>query len=50
MGISVHIIEPGFYATTLVNKERLSEIGNASFQVLDQETKDYYGQEFLNTG
>ncbi|WAR25971.1 DR9C7-like protein [Mya arenaria] len=46
-GVSVHIIEPGYFRTTIVDEERLREYFQMRYDTADPEVKEYYGKDYL---
>ena len=45
-GVSVHIIEPGFFATDILSGGQLRQSWETSYQSLDEERREYYGPEY----
>lgn len=48
-GVSVHIIEPGFFRTGIVEEDCISKGMETRFEKADPEVKEYYGKEYLDT-
>lgn len=48
-GISVHVIEPGFFRTGIVNDDCICKGMEHRFEALDPEVKEYYGKEYTDT-
>ena len=48
-GVTVHIIEPGFFRTGIVDDDSIAKGMEARFNALDPEVMEYYGKEYLDT-
>ena len=46
--VGVSILEPGFFKTNLID-DRIERETNRLFDSLDEETKEEYGKEFLES-
>lgn len=46
-GVSVHIIEPGFFNTGIVNMESIEKSMRTSYDAMDNERKDFYGDQYI---
>lgn len=46
-GISVHIIEPGYFATNMTNPDNLVLLLQEAYNRCDPEVKEYYGKGFV---
>lgn len=49
-GISVHIIEPGYFATNMTNPENLVPFLREAYNRCDPEVKEYYGKSYVEQG
>ncbi|XP_033729192.1 retinol dehydrogenase 7-like [Pecten maximus] len=47
-GVSVHIIEPGFFNTGIVDLDRFGRSMRSSFQAMDDERKEFYGEHYVD--
>ncbi|XP_052248577.1 retinol dehydrogenase 7-like, partial [Dreissena polymorpha] len=45
-GVTVHIIEPGYFQTGIVSEERMRKDIETRFQKCDKELQEYYGETF----
>ena len=46
--VSVHIIEPTFFLTNMTVTKTLTDSMRSTYESLPQETKDQYGQQFVD--
>ncbi|CAG2236642.1 unnamed protein product [Mytilus edulis] len=46
-GVTVHILEPGFFRTNLIDVERLCSAADNSFGGISSKLKQYYGQGYV---
>ncbi|VDI15640.1 Hypothetical predicted protein [Mytilus galloprovincialis] len=46
-GVTVHILEPGFFRTNLINIESLCSAADNSFRGISSKLKQYYGQVYV---
>lgn len=49
-GISVHIIEPGYFATNMTNPDNLVLLLQEAYNRCDPEVKEYYGKGYVEQG
>lgn len=49
-GIGVHIIEPGYFRTGIVQETDIATSMNAKFKEAPAEVQRYYGESYLQTG
>ncbi|XP_052082334.1 retinol dehydrogenase 7-like [Mytilus californianus] len=47
-GVTVHILEPGFFRTDLIDVERLHTGADSSFRGISSKLQQYYGQVYLD--
>ncbi|XP_060077548.1 short-chain dehydrogenase/reductase family 9C member 7-like [Ylistrum balloti] len=47
-GVTVHIIEPGFFKTAIINIEDSERDMRKSFQALENEQKEFYGEHYIS--
>ncbi|XP_021347792.1 retinol dehydrogenase 2-like [Mizuhopecten yessoensis] len=47
-GVSVHIIEPGFFNTNIVNLDSFERNMKMSFDEMDTERKEFYGENYIS--
>ena len=45
-GVDVHIIEPGYFMTGIVDVDRIAKDLNTRFAAADPEVKEYYGETY----
>ncbi|XP_060073990.1 retinol dehydrogenase 16-like [Ylistrum balloti] len=46
-GVTVHIVEPGFFNTGIVNNANIEASMKTSFEALDKEQKEFYGENYI---
>ena len=49
-GCSVHLIEPGFHKTNIINPEHIVAALNRAWDQATPETKEEYGKQYLDKG
>lgn len=47
-GVTVHIVEPGAFKTSLMTLEAVARDSRTMFEEADEEIKEYYGKEFVD--
>ena len=45
-GVTVHILEPGFFNTNIIDEAAMFKAIDGSFNILSKEMKDYYGHSY----
>lgn len=49
-GVSVHIIEPGYFATNIADPGKASRLIRAAYEKCDPDVKEYYGSAYVEQG
>ncbi|XP_041366242.1 retinol dehydrogenase 7-like [Gigantopelta aegis] len=49
-GISVHILEPGYFRTNILDRSTLKDNMRRNFSELPQDLQEYYGKKYLENG
>ena len=49
-GVTVHIIEPGFFKTNITDAKRIDQHIETLWEKLDTDTKESYGIEYFEKG
>ena len=49
-GVKVSILEPGAFQTNMSQPSRVEKSYKASWEILDDQLKEEYGEKFLNEG
>ncbi len=49
-GMTVHILEPGYFMTNLLDMDTIERSLRNSYSQTDQKVQEYYGNDFVDEG